>query len=627
MQAHVRTKLWRSIVSLLVLLIASCDDQPGNPTPTVPTVPGRFALPVIDVSALPDSVRSRIESAQIAARNAPDDPANIGALGVQLYVHGFADAAAVCFARAAVLDAQEFRWTYYLALAHKKDNNLPEAVIAFERAIALDGSYASALIELGDLLLESDPQRSGDLYQRAAGANPDDPRAHFGLGQLDRQAGRHEHAEQQLRKAIKRQPNYAKAHYALAMVLLSAGQKDEAQKHLKLHATGGGPPLKIDPLHEALFREGRDVNILVRTAVAFMKQGRIDDARTVLEEAVQIDVSGTLARSNLGRVLIRQGNFAEAATHFREVLQVDPNHQRARSLLGYALAVQGRFDEAEPLLRKVLAAQPDDADTIERLAWLLVRTGRHQNAVRHLHHLIEIRPGRPTQHVDLAAAMVCAGQFDEAAAEFRRAQTLSAGSEQTLPRLVDRLVALRTDQQKLARDRAGTATPLAPSSFPALADALLREGLGAEASRALAYAVHVDPKLVAAHRKLAALARADGLGATAVEVLERGVAANPGQSDLSSDLAWMLATWPEDAVRDGARARKLADDLCTASGRMDPRHLLTLAAALAELGEFDSAQAIGEQARSLEPEPPLDAQLDAHLEQLRQRQPIRSGPP
>ena len=51
----------------------------------------------------------------------------------------------------------------------------------------------------------------------------------------------------------------------------------------------------------------------------------------------------------------------------------------------------------------------------------------------------------------------------------------------------------------------------------------------------------------------------------------------------------MLATSPDDKLRDGARAVKLATKAAEASGYETPHILSTLAAAYAETGDFENA--------------------------------------
>jgi len=85
--------------------------------------------------------------------------------------------------------------------------------------------------------------------------------------------------------------------------------------------------------------------------------------------------------------------------------------------------------------------------------------------------------------------------------------------------------------------------------------------------------------------------------AAAVRAYEDAIHMKPESSDLArsrprrwvqNNLAWLLATVPDSAVRDGARALALAEQL-VAWRRDDAAYLDTFAAAYAELGRFDDA--------------------------------------
>jgi hypothetical protein len=62
------------------------------------------------------------------------------------------------------------------------------------------------------------------------------------------------------------------------------------------------------------------------------------------------------------------------------------------------------------------------------------------------------------------------------------------------------------------------------------------------------------------------------------------------------EVAWLLATYPDSNVRDGAEAVRLAERACALTDRRVPALLATLAAAYAETGDFSRGIATGEEA-------------------------------
>ncbi len=75
----------------------------------------------------------------------------------------------------------------------------------------------------------------------------------------------------------------------------------------------------------------------------------------------------------------------------------------------------------------------------------------------------------------------------------------------------------------------------------------------------------------------------------AIEDFSMAVHLNPMHADASGILAWFLATCPEDRIRNGNKALECANQACKLSGWKKPAHLLFLAAAYAECGNFKEA--------------------------------------
>ncbi len=113
-----------------------------------------------------------------------------------------------------------------------------------------------------------------------------------------------------------------------------------------------------------------------------------------------------------------------------------------------------------------------------------------------------------------------------------------------------------------------------------------------------------------------------------VEALEAGLLRCPEATDLANDLAYALATTPDDELRDGARALELARRAVREAGSQ-PAYLDTLASAMAESGDFAGAVEASRQALELvesrgAPEHVL-AEFRRHLELFEAGQPIREG--
>jgi tetratricopeptide (TPR) repeat protein len=80
-----------------------------------------------------------------------------------------------------------------------------------------------------------------------------------------------------------------------------------------------------------------------------------------------------------------------------------------------------------------------------------------------------------------------------------------------------------------------------------------------------------------------------GKQAEAIADYEAVLKIQPEHSGVLNNLAWTLATSPDDKLRDGERAVKLATTACEETEFKQAHILSTLAAAYAEIGDFESA--------------------------------------
>jgi len=181
-------------------------------------------------------------------------------------------------------------------------------------------------------------------------------------------------------------------------------------------------------------------------------------------------------------------------------------------------------------------------------------------------------------------------------------------------------------------------TPDNQTAHQNLAAALWSKGRTAEAnkhSRAAAIA-HARTTLkdypfdVATHNDLGVLLVQNGDVRGGIEQWETSLQLNPDDGNALNNLAWVLATYPADTIRDGKRAVELAAKATTLPGGNVPIVIRTLAAAYAEAGDFSKAIETGQRALDLataQSNTSLLSTLRHEIELYQAHTPYRESPP
>jgi tetratricopeptide (TPR) repeat protein len=179
---------------------------------------------------------------------------------------------------------------------------------------------------------------------------------------------------------------------------------------------------------------------------------------------------------------------------------------------------------------------------------------------------IEKRPDNPRARVSYAVDLQAAGRLSDAEHELREAVRLKETSA---------------------------------AAHANLGPVLCARGELDECIVHLERALALDPDYSSAHANLGEAYAARGKRALAARQFARAVEISPDRPFLLNRLAWLLATSPEDNVRDGRRAVELAEQAVSLTQRQDVMSLETLSAAYAEVGRFEDAVATGRQALAL----------------------------
>ncbi|MEZ6121516.1 MAG: hypothetical protein R3C28_33845 [Pirellulaceae bacterium] len=101
------------------------------------------------------------------------------------------------------------------------------------------------------------------------------------------------------------------------------------------------------------------------------------------------------------------------------------------------------------------------------------------------------------------------------------------------------------------------------------------------------------------HNKLGVVRLQQNEISSAIAQFQLALQANSRWYPAANNLAWLRATHPDAQYRNGAEAVRMAERILRESNSMRPDFLDTLAAALAEVGQFDQAVRVAAKAIEL----------------------------
>jgi len=258
----------------------------------------------------------------------------------------------------------------------------------------------------------------------------------------------------------------------------------------------------------------------------------------------------------------------------------------------------------------MIRADPADGDLHDDVALLYLQLGRAEEAVAHFQASVKLKPLSAAAHFNLGTAQTRAGRLEEATAEYRQALRIKPDYAAAHNNLGSVLSSQGTLDEAIQQYREALADdPGYVAAHNNLGNALVNRGDAGEALPHFLEALRVSPEYRDAHFNIAHAYALRGARADAIEHLRQVVRLDPDWAPGLSELAWLLATAPEDALHDTGQAVRLAERAADMTGKREAKVLDVLAAAYADAGSFERAVATAGAALELMPADPLAADI------------------
>lgn len=561
-RSPLRSSALRGAAAALALFAAGCS---GDATD--------IGVPLPDLDRAEPLVAERVRQAAEVVAAQRDSAQAWGRLAAVLDVNGYPHESLPCYDKALALDPGQWRWSYFAGLA-MRDEDPAVARTHLERAAELQTGYPPLEYQLGYVAL-----RAGDLdeartrFERALAADPRSVNALIGLSHVAVKSGDAAAALELLDRAAAVAPNEAAVYLHRAEVLRKLDRPDEATAQADVARASRIPPAEdgfatlVDPVRdEVTLAEGVTRRWLLTNARRHLAAGRRAQGLETLRKAVETDPNSIDLRLEASRTLAGAGAFAEAAAEAERAVILDGSRADAYAQLGETLAWAGQTERAAEALRHALQNDSELHEARGALGMLLASTGQEDDGIAMLREASAGRPGNVDLGYNLAAALVRAGRLDEA--------------------------------RQVAEDLTQRAPGYAPAQV-LLGTIHAMSGRLDESVATLGRAVELAPNDVDARMELGRSLWELRRYGESIAAFEQAAARRPRDPEIARELAWSLATCPDAAARDAARALALAQQLCESSRYRNPMYLETLAAAQAATGNFDGAVETAGQALTL----------------------------
>lgn len=532
-----------------------------------------------------------------------------GRLGQLYLLYDFMAPSAAALRNAQALAPDDPRWSYYLAINYRYEGALEESVAALDRVVALVPNDLAALTHRADIRLELGLMEEAEAdYRLVLERDPASSAARLGLGRIDFDRRDYESALERFEQALRGQPPGSVVHHHLGLALRRLGRREEAASQLELndHLSVVFP----DPLFTELQRLNVSREAHIKRGSAAMRQGSPRVALTAFLDALEAMPDDPLTIFNVGMALIEIGEKEQAEARLRQSIAINDNYRDPQYNLALILAERGDLAGAERHFRRAGEIDPEDLEARVRHADILTRMQRVDEAVELLEGVLAADAASPLARLALGAAHQQAGAVDAAREALGKVLDAAPGAPAERAEAHYRLAVLAEANGDLI-EHLRQAIELDPDFAEAhalLGRALARQELYVEGARHLARALRHDPANADWHRDRAmslilgkryAAART-GLtaGRQALARLENASGKDASRQDaidhLDTLLARLLAASPDPSVRNGAEALAIARRLM--SERPSIQHAETVAMALAEVGEFEQAAVLQQQA-------------------------------
>ncbi len=223
-------------------------------------------------------------------------------------------------------------------------------------------------------------------------------RPHYVWGRLFSEAAMYKEAEEELKKAIKLNPDGVEALEELGKVLIKLDKINEA---ISVY----GDILQLDPENYLSW---------YNRANAFVRAKRWRDAAVCYKEAVRIRPDSYKSYYNLAMALEESGDRKASIEAYEKAIELSPGFSDAYNNLGIALSFEGRREEALEVYENGIRSSSEDYSLYFNMGICLLEEGRYMEAAGAFRNALDIKPDELEIYYYLGAALTEMRHYNDA---------------------------------------------------------------------------------------------------------------------------------------------------------------------------------------------------------------------
>lgn len=344
------------------------------------------------------------------------------------------------------------------------------------------------------------------------------------------------------------------------------GNVEALQGRALLYLQKGDDAKAVAELQKLVEQDADNAGLLAVLAEALTNLKKLDEALKYCDDVIKQAPRSTLGYNLRARIKAMKDDFKGAIKDLDDALNINPNEVSSLLMRSRLHAAEGSDDLAKADVDKALRLRPELPEAVITRSMIAARKEKWGDAIADVQLLLQTDPTNSEYRLRLA-------QYYVGDKRPRRAIEM-------ITTVIEGITDEGDKEQQQVKSEA----------LRARGDALLSVGKHAEAIKDYDEALKIDPE-------------------------DTGVLNN---------LAWVLATSPEDSVRNAERSIELGLKACELTKYEKPHILSTLASGYAEKGDWETAIKWSSKAVELgAKEKDVSDQLQKELESYKEKKPWR----